>query len=443
MGEVAIELLGTGAGTYIEYEGGSLAGALDVTRRLMASEKREPIYEATLQHEGVLIREDVLLPVDGANWRIIEVKASTKLKNEHVEDCAIQAWVHQGSGYPLKSISLAHINNQFVYEGNGNYRGLLDEVDLTDQVRVMQTSVPVWVERAMEAVNGKVPIVPVGHQCGKPYPCPFINHCWPSDTRYPVQGLGGGKKKLGEWVAKGYRDVRDVPSFEITSANRLLIHQVTLSEQPQLLEGARRFVEELEFPRFYLDFETVGPAIPIWKGTRPYQALPYQWSCHIERAPGTIEHREFLDLSGEPPMRALAEALILDLESKGPVLMYTGFELGVINTLIGLYPDLEEPLRAIIDRLVDLHPAVKKNYYHPNMLGSWSIKAVLPTIAPEMDYNHLEGIKEGMGASEAYLEAINPGTSMERKAEIEAELLKYCKHDTEAMVVLTHFLGGV
>ena len=74
-------------------------------------------------------------------------------------------------------------------------------------------------------------------------------------------------------------------------------------------------MNDLPYPRFHLDFETIGPAVPIWPDTRPYQSLPVQWSCHIERSRSLVEHREFLDLSGDPPMRALAEQLVADLEA--------------------------------------------------------------------------------------------------------------------------------
>jgi hypothetical protein len=154
-----------------------------------------------------------------------------------------------------------------------------------------------------------------------------------------------------------------------------------------------------------------------------------------------MEHSEFLDLSGAPPMRALAEQMIVDLETSGPVLMYTTYERTVIEGLAAMFPDLAGALHAIIGRLVDLFPVTQANYYHPDMLGSWSIKAVLPTIAPDMDYSQLEGIQEGMAASAAYLEAIDPSTSDERKEQIRKELLKYCKHDTEAMVCLVAFFS--
>ncbi len=445
VGDLAIQLYDGGSGTFIEYNGGNFTGALASTRQLMTSMFREPIFEATLQHEGVLVREDVLLPHSdekGDSWRIVEVKASTKVKPEHKHDCAVQAWVHLGAGYSLDSIALAHVDKQFVYPGDGDYQGLLIEKDLTGEVMELLPAVPIWVEQAREAVAGPMPDIPVGQHCTQPYSCPFIEYCWPGDSRYPIAGLGGGKKKLGIWVMDGYRDIRDVPSSGISSESQLRIHRVTLEGEPELLPGARAFVEALAYPRFYLDFETVAPAIPVWAGTRPYQVLPFQWSCHIERAPGVMEHVEFLDLSGQPPMRALAEQMITDLETEGPVLMYTSYERTVIEGLVARFPDLTAPLDAIIARLVDLHPVARINYYHPDMLGSWSIKAVLPTIAPDMDYARLEGIQEGTGASSAYLEAIDRSTGPERKEEIRTDLLKYCKHDTQAMVSLVHFFAG-
>ena len=448
VGDIAIQLFGGGNGTYIEYDGASLGPALKQTRRLLNSLVRTPVFEATLEHDGVLVREDVLLPTvaDGQDsWRIVEVKASTRLKPEYVHDCAVQAWVHRESGYPLARIALAHVDNTFVYPGDGRYEGLLVEHDLTEQVFELLPAVPRWVETARAAVAGPLPDVPPGQHCTSPHACPFMHVCWPvrgeDGVEFPIAGLGGRRQMLGTWLMKGYRDLREVPAAEITNATQLRVHRVTRSGTAELLSGAREFAEELPYPRYYLDFETIGPPVPLWSGTRPYQQLPFQWSCHVERAPGALEHAEFLDLSGSPPMRPLAEALIRTLESAGPVLMYTGFERSVIQGLAAMHPDLADALGAIIERLVDLAPVTRTNYYHPDMLGSWSIKSVLPTIAPDLDYAALEGIHEGTEASAAYLEAIHPGTTAERKRALRGSLLKYCRHDTQAMVRLVRFFA--
>ena len=437
VGEISQRLYGTPDSVEIAFD--KRVGLMIArTRALVEGGVDFPIFEATFRHEGVLVRVDVLVP-DGSGWRMVEVKASTSVKEYHVLDCAIQDWVLRNSGIEVTSVSLAHINNRFVYPGNGDYSGLLIEHDLTDEVRTLEPTVLELLVSAREAVSGPRPDVAVGAQCFSPYECQFVNHCWPSDTEYPVAGLGGSKAKLGEFVSRGYRDIRDVPADAVTAETQQRIHRVTCSEKPERLDGARRALEALPYPRYYLDFETIAPAVPFWAGARPYAATAIQWSCHIEDAPGMLRHREFLDLSGDPPMRSLTLELIECLGDEGPVFMWTRYEEGVLNNLAELYPDLAAPLAAIVDRLYDLHPLVKDNYYHPGMLGSWSIKAVMPTIDPDMDYAKLDGISEGTAASEGFIEAIQPEVSPERKAELDEQLRRYCRFDTEAMVAVVQF----
>ncbi|MGB3563811.1 MAG: DUF2779 domain-containing protein [Thermoanaerobaculia bacterium] len=440
VGETTREIYGTRAGTLIEYTPG-LEEALGETAELMARGPSGPIFEATLEHAGVLVRLDVLLPA-GSAWRIVEVKSTTSLKEEHLADCAIQAWVFEGAGYTFERLALAHVDNTFVYQGDGDFGGLLVEQDVTEEVRELMAEVPGWVELARQAAASTRPAVAVGEHCSKPYPCPFFKQCWPSAAEYPVYGLGGSKAALAELVKQGYGDIRDVPAGRLKSDQHRRIHRVTSGGEAELLDGAAVFARNLAYPRYYLDFETVAPAVPIWAGTRPYERLPVQWSCHIEAGPGQMRHEEFLELEGEPPMRALAESLIEKLGTEGPVLIYTGYEKGVINDLATRFPDLAPRLSALVERVVDLHPIAKTNYYHPDMLGSWSIKAVLPTVAAEMRYSVLEEIREGTTASQAYFEAIQPDTTQERREELRERLFEYCKYDTEAMVRLVRFFGA-
>jgi hypothetical protein len=220
------------------------------------------------------------------------------------------------------------------------------------------------------------------------------------------------------------------------------VRQVTKAGKADLKPEAAEALADLPWPRYYFDFETVSFPIPIWEGTRPYQALPFQWSCHVGSEDGELEHREFLADGKGAPMRECAETLIEALDESGPIFVYTPYEAGVLRGLANMYPDLLPELEAIISRLVDLHPITKANYYHPDMLGSWSIKAVLPTVAPEMSYSDLGEIQEGMAASEAFLKIMDEGTSEERRQVLRSELVEYCAYDTLAMVKLAGALGG-
>lgn len=438
VGEVARKIYGTEDSAIIPY-GGGLKHALQKTARLLREQPARPLFEATLQYGGVLVRVDVLLPEDDG-WRMVEVKASTSQKDEHVFDCAVQAWVLQGLGHNLQGIALAHVDKRFEYKGNGDYGGLLTEVDMREPVAALLPAIPAWIRKATRAGGPNEPDIRIGSQCNKPYDCPFMAHCWPSDTEYPVQQLPRATKAtLAAYIDDGYKDVRDVPTERLTEKQRR-VQRVAIAGRAELLPGAGEYLDSLEWPRYHLDFETIAPAIPIWAGTRPYEVLPVQWSCHFQKSPGKIEHSEFLDLTGDPPMRRLAESLIRTLGNSGPVFMYTRYEERVIKSLIERFEDLAVGLAAITNRLIDLAPLVEQHFYAPSMAGSWSIKALLPAISTSMDYKHLVGIQEGTAASEGYLEIISPGITELRRAELKEQLLRYCRFDTEAMVRLADFL---
>ncbi|GBE29281.1 hypothetical protein BMS3Bbin04_00293 [bacterium BMS3Bbin04] len=271
--------------------------------------------------------------------------------------------------------------------------------------------------RAM--LEGKEPDVEVGDHCHTPHDCPFIQHCWPPEPEYPVTLLPREKGEASTLQEEGHTDLREVPEGRLTRPEHERIWRVTRNGKAELLPGAGEILRRLPYPRYYLDFETTAfAAIPIWKGTHPYEAhLPFQWSCHIERDDGSMDHAEFLDTSGEPPMRALAEKLITTLGNEGSVFMYSSFERGVISKLTEMFPDLSEALERIAERLFDLLPLVRKHYYHPDMKGSWSIKAVLPTIAPDLRYEDLGNIQDGMAASSAFMKIISGTMGDEDKQE--------------------------
>ena len=424
-------------GTLID--GGDLKDALEETEAALKVANDAVFFEATLQHEDVLFRADILLK-EAEHTHLSEVKSSTSVKKEHVQDCAIQFWVLRGAGYPVDSVALVHINNSFVYGGDGDYTGLFAEENITGKVRALAHDVPDWVDRCKQVLAGDLPDVEVGPHCEKPYVCPFLAHCKGEQPAYPVGELPRGGKVVQELLNDGIEDIRDIPEGRLANATQERVRRITVAGKAELNPQAAEALRGLPYPRYYLDFETIGFAIPIWAGTRPYQALPFQWSCHTEDENGELDHAEFLDKTGEPPMRLLAESLLVTLGDSGPIFVYSPFEKHVIKGLAEMFPDLVDKLNALIDRLVDLHPITKAHYYHPAMKGSWSLKALLPTVAPDLDYSTLGEVQEGTAAGRAYLEIIDKKTDPKRRQELIKSLAEYCKLDTLAMVRLARFL---
>lgn len=430
----------------LNYPQGRLVGhveqperAVAETKELLGHQPASTLFEAAFVHAGTLVRADILVP-DGDAWRMVEVKSSGSVKDHHLLDCAIQLWVVEGAGVPISTVSIAHVDTNFVYAGDGDYAGLLVEEDVTEQVRALLEDVPDWLVNHRHTLTNGVPDIRIGAQC-KPE-CPFMSYCERALPEFPVSILPNGRKLITDLQDAGIADIRDIPDGVLKNARHITVWQATRANEPFISDELAFELGKLPYPRFYLDFETINFVVPRWAGTRPHQQLPFQWSCHIERDGGGLSHREFLDTTGEAPMRRFAESLIAAVEADGPIIVYGSFESTIIKGLIGFCPDLEQPLTEILDRLVNLLPWLQNHYYHPDMKGSWSIKAVLPTIAPHLDYTQLEGVQNGTLAQMAYLAIINPSTEPDEREQKIRNLLNYCELDTQAMVEVVRYFGG-
>ena len=430
------------------YPGGVFIETLNRTEAIAQTKdtvaKHQTIFEGAFFEEDVMIRADLLFP-DKEGYRLVEVKSSTGVKGYHVDDVTVQGWVMEKAGCTPTSMALAYINKQFVYQGDGNYQDLFTEADLSSQVKPNISHVQSWVDAAKTTLaSSEEPKITPGGQCTSPFTCDFIGYCSPPEegVEYPVEILPYGKAIASELRSDGYKDLRDVPAKRLSNPKHLKVHAATLSGKAILESEAINQIQNLPYPRYYLDFETIGFAVPIWAGTRPYMQLPFQWSCHIEQADGSITHKEFLDLSGGDPREMFAKTLIEAVSTHGPVVVYNaGFEGARIKELATAFPHLSTGLLTIPERFFDLLPLARNHYYHPDMKGSWSIKDVLPTIAPELDYANLE-VSDGAMAQEAYKEAIHSQTTSERRDVARKAMLKYCEQDTIAMVKIVQAWGA-
>lgn len=439
VGELACALLSGGTMVHAKPD---LTAALEQTERLLAEPASSPIFEATLQHDGVLVRIDILEPDNRGGWQMAEVKSSTKAKEYHLGDLATQIWIARENGLTISGASIRHLNKGFILTREGDYSGLFSDTEMMAEAEPVIERRPGCVAAIRSILTGSEPDYSPGPHCQKPFACEFSQYCQSGadpGPEWPVTVLPNGAGK--RWIEKGVEDLFDVDPGDLTNIVQKRVHQSTVTGIPYHdPAGASVEVAKWKYPRTWLDFETIAFAIPRWLGTRPYQQIPFQFSAHIEQSDGSVAHEKFLLLDGSDPRRACAEALLNMLPPTGAIIAYNAsFERTCIRELAMAFPDLCIELEALSDRVVDLLPVTRSCWYHRDQRGSWSLKAVLPTIDASLDYSMLE-VKDGGNAQDAYLEATCAGCSVERQGEIAAALKAYCARDTEAMIVLARKL---
>lgn len=433
-----------GQGTLIEPHVIGYDEALRLTASLLAS--RRPIFEATFKANGAFAMADVLLP-DGEAWRMVEIKSATSVKDYHRDDVAVQAYVATAAGVPLSRVALGHIDNTWVYQGDDRYNGLFVEADLTEEACARGAEVTSWLQDAQRIVAEPIaPEIRTGRQCHEPYECGFFAHCRSREPMptHPVDWLPHPTKQLSHLIeVEGVTEMAQVPDEVLTERQRR-VRDCTLNGQTFFdRAGAQAALADHGLPAYFLDFETIAHVVPVWKGFRPNQIAPFQFSVHRVGEDGAITNEGFLDLSGNDPSEPCAKALIAACGSTGPVYVYNqAFEKKVLRELAERVPRYAEGLMRIHDRVVDLLPVARDHYYHPSQEGSWSIKAVLPAVFPELRYDALDGVKDGGMAMAAYLEATESHTTNERRQALAAELTRYCALDTWATVKLWAFFLG-
>lgn len=441
VGEMAHQLYNPdGRAVLVDTTPANFAAALSQTHDLLNG--KQPIFEACLEANGVRVYIDALLPDPqsaNAGYRMVEVKSSTRVKEHHLDDVAIQVYAARAAGVPLTSVALAHVNSSWTYPGANDYSGLLVEQDLTHEALERAETVAELVNQAQQvAAQPNEPQRHTGPHCLDPYPCPFFTYCRSQEERaeHPIAWLPSLRSKaVKEHIdATGASDMRDLPDNLLT-AKQQRVKTATVHEKPYFDRAqANRMLRAFQPPLYFLDFETIQFPVPIWPGTRPYQQIPFQFSLHRQDGE-EFKHAEFLDLSGNDPQRAFAEALVAACGDRGSVVAYSAsFERTRIKELAAAFADLETPLLALNNRVVDLLPIARECYYHPHQHGSWSIKAVLPALCPDLSYEQLDGVQNGTLAQQAFIEAIAASTPRARQNELQAQLLDYCKLDTWAMV---------
>lgn len=448
----AILAMGTEIGLLARrrFPGGVLAtvgfrqreAAIAQTAALLQDPNVPAIFEGAFEHEGVVVRVDILERVLDETgrplaWRLIEVKSSTRVKDIHLDDVAIQSYVLLGSGIALAGTCLMHIDTTYVYQGGqADLQALFAIEDVSEVVASRRGQVPERLAGMRSALSESQPpaIDPDGH-CHSPYECPFWAHCTKDKSARWIYYLPGSRETVNRLAQEGITTIDEIPDGATLSLTQRRVKDNVEWVSTNLGASLR----SVQYPVHHVDFETVMLAVPRFPATRPYQAIPVQWSNHIELESGDIIHHEFLHSDPTEPRKRWAEALIESLGEKGSIVVYSAYEEAMMRQVVEAFPEFRQFFSAIIKRLWDLHPIIKEHYYHPKFQGSYSIKTVLPAVVPSMGYDDL-AIQEGGQAANEYYRMVFLESDWIEQARIKDALLRYCARDTMAMVELRRML---
>lgn len=410
------------------------------TEKAVAQNPPAVFEAAACSPDGAYSRIDIMRKCRRSNaWDLIEVKSTTSVKGYHLHDMALQRHAFDGAGYSLRKSVLMHLDNQYVKSGPLEVRKLFHMADCTADVEAQMAVVREYlgVLKAVLSCSTE-PDVHIGDQCNTPFACDYIPYCWQHVPTYSVYNLFRGDKRE-ELLSKGILDVADIPEdFDVTPRQAIEIDAYKQNRIHVDHGAISQFLDALVYPLFFLDYETINPAVPLYDGTHPYQKIPFQFSLHVQQEKGgPVTHTGFLHTGAGDPQPHFVKKLVESCGGTGSVVVYNQpFEAGVNEILAETFPDHAAALRAINGRMVDLLIPFRSRFlYHPDMKGSASLKSVLPAFVPELSYAGL-AIADGETASLMYLKALKNEVVDEEKKRIYVDLWKYCRLDTLAEVKL-------
>ena len=405
VGELAKQLFPNGV--EIEFDTSNFDRMIEKTKELIDNDDCEVIYEASFKENGIFAMADILVK-NGESWDIYEVKASTHVKEYHLNDASVQ-WYSLNNAINLNKAYIVHINNSYIRNGELDVKKLFTITDITDEVQNRQYQIPFNLEQMDLMLQDEIPDIDIGTHCSDPNACDFQGHCWkhiPSPSIFNLYWMNGNKKF--EMYYKGMKQYEDIPdNFFLNATQRLQVNTYKTKEPYIDKKIIQDFINTVKYPINFFDFETFQNAIPRFDNQRPYMQIPFQYSLHILHEDGTMEHKEFLGDENTDPRTNLITQMLSDITSTGSIMAYNqSFEMSRIKELADFDTDRKDELLALNERFVDLIvPFRGRGYYHPDFNGSFSIKSVLPAMFPnndELNYKKLGSIQNGGDAMDTF-----------------------------------------
>ncbi|MCL2631388.1 MAG: DUF2779 domain-containing protein [Firmicutes bacterium] len=413
------------------------------------SKKSASFYNKDL---GVSCHADFLKSNEDGSFDLYLIKQTVRVKEEYLHEIAFNRFVLNSLGIEVKNCFIVHLNSDYIKNGELDKAELFLTRNITENLEDLSQNICESIKGAHEVLKEKQePHMNIHEKCHGSRVCRYVNHCWahiPNPSVFDIYDL---KKKL-DYYKKGIVSFADLKANDIP-LTEMQVRQVDFyleDKKPYIdNEGIKTFLNSLNYPLYFLDFETFQTQIPIFDNTKPNQRIPFQYSLHIlkGKAKARVAHKEFLAKESRLQIRELAERLVKDIkDDNGSIICYgSDFERACINKMAEQFPDLAPRLKSIASRLVDLLSVFHNGYvYNKEMGGSFSLKSVLPALFPNhqtLNYHALEAVQSGEDAPAVFLSLKT--LSPKQRKKMRKNLKAYCKLDTLGMVEIYFYLLSV
>ena len=406
---------------------------------------RKTMFEPSFEVDGLYSRADILVPVGESEWDIVEVKSGTRVKDVNVEDLAFQKYVYSKKGLNIRNCYLMHINNQYVKDGKIIPDKLFKQRNVNKKVKEIFPLVQKRAEEMKVIINSsKFPEVKIGEYCTSPYECPLKNNCWEFLPQESVFDLYREKTRCFELLSEGITLLSEIPEKYDLGEKQKIQREVATSKKDFVnKKEIEKYLKELKYPLYYLDFETINPAIPLFDGMKPYERVGFQYSLHIQDKPnGELKHISFLAEGKDDPRKNFLESLKENLGNSGNILVFNeSFEKGVLCEHVENFSEFNEWLETILPRIKDLIiPFRNFHFYSKLQKGSCSIKNILPVFDDNLNYKELEIGKGDLASIEFERVTYGDDVKPSEVKRVRDALLKYCELDTLAEVKIVEGL---
>lgn len=409
---------------------------------VIVSQEDDLYWQKTFDDGHFLIRTDALIfklctsSQTAGVYDLYEIKSSTTIKKDHEYDLAFQA-VLLDTLLPLRDTYILHIDKNYLHGHQLDLDAFFTIEDMADRITKRRDEVIALRQEALRVSQMSAPSPDFA--CTRPAVCPCPDLCHPNLPRHPIYHLPYLGRKALTLRDMGVLAIEEIPSdFQLSPRQRQHVEAVRKGGPIIDAHAIQLSLSKMQYPLFFLDYETFNPAVPFFPGYHPYEHIIFQYSLFVVEKPSAEpQHYEALIVDGRDPAPLIVQDLVEHIGSEGSVVVWNqSFEAGRNRDLARHCPTYAEQLLAINERLYDLMLIFRDGHYiHPGFNGSASLKAVLPVLCPNLGYNDMS-IPDGETAMLTWY-WLHSGMilSEERQTTIEA-MKAYCKMDTYGMVAI-------